>query len=143
MNDAAFRLFELSQQGYCCSQAIAQLGLDSLGRSDADLIRALGGFCGGLRTGRGPCGALLGAVCCISLFLGKGAPDETENENMKDAIAAFSEWFESEYGARYGGVDCLSILEGDFGKRQGRCPALVLASYSKARELVEKAGIIL
>lgn len=137
MNDEIFRLMELSSQGFCCSQAIVQMGLDSLGKNDSDLIRTVGGLCGGLRSGKGPCGAFTGAICFISLFLGKGSAEETEHEELKTTIAAFSEWFESEYASRYGGADCLSILEGDPGNRASRCPSLVLACYAKARVLTD------
>jgi len=132
---------ELSQQGFCCSQSIVQMGLDAMGKHDADLIRAMGGLCGGLGKGEKVCGALSGAACLLSLYTGKGSPDEKEHEETREMLIALQDWFDEEYGKKYGGTACLAILEGKAENRPARCPQIVLETYRKTQELLASAGI--
>lgn len=141
MNDDMFRLMELSGEGYCCSQAIVQMGLEAQGRSDPVLIRAIGGLCGGMGTGKNVCGALSGAVCFLGLYLGKGGPEEEARPEFPRLTTALVDWFTRQYGHRYGGIDCLRLLEGNQANHAKRCPQIVLESYLKAVELLAQAGI--
>lgn len=141
MNEETFRLAELAQQGLCCSQALVQMGLDARGEKNPDLIRTLWGLCVGMRSGDKPCGALSGGVCLLSLYLGKGGPDETERDGAKELVRELVHWFGEEYGGRYGGTDCMQLLEGTFENAPKRCPGIILSVYGKAVELLTKAGI--
>ena len=49
-------------------------------------------------------------------------------------------WFKGEYGAKYGGIRCDEILS-EGGKDMGaRCPAIVLGTFQKVKELLVENG---
>ena len=50
------RMLELSGQGYFCAQILMILALESEGKEDPDLIRAVGGLNGGLGFSGRTCG---------------------------------------------------------------------------------------
>lgn len=141
MNNAMERMMTLSQQGFCCSQVLIMLGLEAQGKSNPDLVRAMGGLCGGVGYSGRACGALTGAVCLLSLYVGRGAPEEREMLFGRSMIDELVQWFEDEYGSRYGGTDCYSILENNPVNRVSRCPLLVYDTFEKAVEILESNRI--
>jgi hypothetical protein len=130
MEDAV-RLHELKQNGYCCSQIILQMGLEAQKKENPDLIQAVSGLCNGLQGGL-LCGILSGGACLLSLL-------KPRDEDMS-AINELAEWFQEEYGAVYGGIDCKDILAGDLLNRSVRCPDILAATYKKVKELAEAYG---
>jgi hypothetical protein len=51
-------------------------------------------------------------------------------------IRCLVEWFEAEFGARYGGIDCALIAGSDLANRLIRCPEIVSAVHAKVQELL-------
>jgi len=143
MNESMIRMMELSQQGFCCSQILVMLGLEAQGKADPDLVRAMGGLCGGIGYSGKNCGALTGAVCLLSMYVGRGAPEEHEVRFGRMMIDELVQWFDDDYGTKYGSVDCNSILENDPMNRISRCPQLVYEAYEKVTEILEKNGLSL
>jgi hypothetical protein len=131
MNDTAREIIRLSQEGYCCSQVILQLGLDSQGDDNPQLVDAVKGLCGGLYSGL-ICGTLTGAACLLSMF--------DKDKAKAIMIPALVEWFQATYTPLYGGITCECIACGDPATRLERCPQILEDTYQKCRALLAEYG---
>jgi C_GCAxxG_C_C family probable redox protein len=140
LNDDLIRMIQLASQGFYCSQILLFMGLEAQGKTDADLIRAMGGLAGGLGFAGDVCGALTGGACLLGLYAGKGTADEEEDPRLNLMVHQLVEWFAAEYGRTYGGTSCEAILGDDPQSRTTRCPALVLATYEKVKVLLLENG---
>ena len=60
MNDTIFRMMRLKAQGFCCAQMLLVLALEAQGKTNADLVRSVGGLCFGINGNGEVCGALSG-----------------------------------------------------------------------------------
>ena len=141
MIDFEARIFELSLEGYGCSQLLVRLALEAQEKDNPDLLRAVSGLHGGVGQSGKLCGALTGGACALSLYAGRGGPGEEEDPSMVPMIRALVDWFEATYGGRYSGVDCARILGGDDRNRLARCPEIILAVHEKAREILASNGL--
>ena len=141
MSDIFDRLFEYSQKGYSCSQVMLLIALESEGKENPDLIRAIGGLRGGLNGSGEVCGALSGGMCFLNYFGGRGSDDEVENANLKPMAKELYEWF-IDYTAEYGGIDCRQILDGDPGNKVQRCPMVVRDTLEKCISLLQEYELI-
>lgn len=139
MNEELFRMLELSQQGFCCSQILLIMGLEAQGKSNPDLVRSMHGLKGGMDPGKN-CGSLTGGCCLLALYAGKGTPEEKPSEHLNEMLRELVEWFQQEYGTLYGGINCSDILENDITKQKERCPQLVFQTYEKVKEILEAHG---
>ena len=99
MDDIQFRMLELSQKGYYCSQILIALFLEAQGKQDPDLVRAMAGLALGAGSSSGTCGALEGGACAIALYVGKGQDSEEQTEQLWLMLAELWEWFENDVGA--------------------------------------------
>lgn len=141
MDDPETRLFELSMEGYGCSQLLVKLALEAQERDNPELLRAVSGLHGGIGQSGKICGALSGGACALALHAGRGGPGEEEDACMVPMIRALVDWFQATYGARHGGIDCADILDGDDRNRLARCPEILLAVHEKVREILESNGL--
>lgn len=139
MNEGMLRMMELAYNGYYCSQILLLLGLETQGKSDPDLIRAMGGLAHGSGFAGGICGTLTGAACLLGLYAGKGTDDEYEDERLKYMLKDLGDWFEQTVGRRYGGITCEAIV-GDRTEIRQRCGAIVAETYAKAMDLLAASG---
>lgn len=139
MDQTTFRIMELDYNGYYCSQILLNLALEAQGKSDPDLVRAMGGLAHGLGNGNGICGTLSGAACLLALYAGKGADHEYEDENLKHMLRDLYDWFEQTFGKRYGDVTCEAIV-GDRTEMRRRCAEVVAETYGKVLELLCAGG---
>lgn len=133
--DAFDRIMELSREGLYCAQIMVQLALDAEGKENPELIEAVRGLCGGFAWSGGPCGALSGGACLLSL-LGRGL-DMSEREEL---VAEFHRWFAGRT-AQFGGEDCNDITGGDRGNMFSVCPGVIIDSYEKCVELLAERGL--
>ncbi len=140
MNVEMVRMIQLAQQGFYCSQILLSLGLEAQGKTNADLIRTMGGLAGGLGFSGDICGVLTGAVCLLGLYAGKGTPEEEEDQRLNLMVDQLVEWFSHGYGQTYGGTSCTAILGDDPQNRTTRCPTLVLETYEKVKVLLMENG---
>jgi C_GCAxxG_C_C family probable redox protein len=138
--DDLLRMQELQQQGFYCSQILLMLGLEAQGKHNPDLIRAMHALCGGLGFTGDICGALTGGTCLLGLYAGKGLPTEEEDFLLRVMIDELVEWFKTEYGQMYGGINCTHILEDNPRNRATRCPAIVANVYQQVKELLVANG---
>ncbi len=130
---------ELSYNGYYCSQILLMLGLECQGKSNPDLVRAMGGLANGCGFAGGPCGALTGGACLLTLYAGKGSDDECQDENLVHMLLDLGAWFTRTYGSRYGDTSCETIV-GDRSEMRQRCGAIVAETYAKVIELLIAGG---
>ncbi|HUJ70195.1 MAG TPA: C-GCAxxG-C-C family protein [Syntrophorhabdales bacterium] len=139
MDDLPFRMLQLKSDGFCCSQIVLILGLETQGRggNSSELVRAAGGLCFGLATGEEVCGALSGGVCLLSLYAGKGTKDEQTDERFLPMAKELNQWFREAHGA--GSVRCNDILAAHQGK--GACGAIVAETFAKVLEILAVHGL--
>jgi C_GCAxxG_C_C family probable redox protein len=136
------KIVELSRQGFFCSQIMMILALESEGKENPDLIRAMGGLNGGLGFTGDVCGCLTGGCCFLSYFLNKGKADELEDPALRDAIADYIRWFRDMTQSAYHGDTCYDITKNKAVKRIENCPPLIEAAMEKCMELLAERGVI-
>lgn len=136
------RMLELSNQGFYCAQILLILALESEGKEDPDLIRAMSGLNGGLGFTGHVCGALTGGCCFLGYFLGKGEAEEIEDPNASSVTAELVRWFEEAVGQEYGGCRCDDILEGNPANKMQRCPQIVEGVFTKCIEILQENGVM-
>jgi hypothetical protein len=138
--DELLRMLELAGQGFHCSQILLFLGLESQGKCNPDLIRAMAGLAGGIGFSGDTCGALTGGACLIALYAGRGTPDEEEHTRLNLMINELVEWFTLEFSECYGGIHCREIIAEDPTNQPARCPGIVTRTYQKAMSLLSENG---
>ncbi len=141
MSDISDRIFEYSQKGYSCSQVMMLVILESEGKENPDMIRALGGLGHGVGGSGEVCGAFTGAMCCLNYYAGKGADSETANENLPKMSEELYDWF-VDYTAEYGGINCRQIVDGDPRNHVQRCPMIVRDTFEKCISILTENGLI-
>jgi len=135
MNEDTFRVMDLAMQGYQCSQILMVLALEAQGKQNSDLVKAMSGLLGGMGCGK-TCGALSGGCCVLGVFAGKSSSETNADERLQGMLRRFAEWFEAEYASRYGGINCTDIVQDDMRNRMARCPAIVIESLGKLKEIL-------
>ena len=136
------RVMELSRCGYFCSQILAVLTLELAGEENPKLIQAMGGLDGGVGYSKGCCGCMTGGACLISYFTGKPGAFEVESPEHKPALAEFTQWFQDEITADYGGINCEDIIGTNPAKRVEYCPQIIAATFEKCVQILEERGLL-
>jgi len=139
MDDLIFRMLPLKKQGYCCSQILILLALEEQGKTNPDLVRAMGGLCWGVAMSGEICGALSGGACLLSLYTAKGEENDRQDDRYASMMADFAAWFHTKIAAEYGGIRCDDILARYPDK--SICATLVSATYEKVMEILVAYGI--
>jgi C_GCAxxG_C_C family probable redox protein len=139
MNDFD-QLMVLRQQGFYCSQILILQGLEMMGKSNPDLVRAMHGLAGGLGFSGELCGALTGGACLAGLYAGKGTPEQLEDPRLLFIIEELVKWFKIEYGQQFDGIRCDEILAGNHQNQSTRCPVIVAGVLQKVKELLVENG---
>ena len=135
MSDDAFQVMDFALQGFQCSQILLLAALESQRRENPDLVRAMSGLLGGMGCGK-TCGALTGGCCLLGLYAGKGSAEQNADDCLQGMLSQFVDWFEAEYTARYGGINCADIVQDDMRKKMARCPTIVTESLRKVKEIL-------
>jgi hypothetical protein len=138
--DDLIRIMELKQQGFYCSQILVLLGLELQGKSNPDLVRSVQALAGGIGFSGNLCGALTGGACLLGLYAGKGKPEEQEDERLNLMLLTLVDWFQTNTGVKYNGMDCDQILEGKQSNIPNRCPGIIQAVYQKSKDLLVEYG---
>jgi hypothetical protein len=140
MNNIGFRIIQLAGKGYCCSQILAILALETQGGENPDLVRAMAGLCMGAGMG-GVCGVFTGAVCVLALYGAKGADSEKAADKLPLMFAELSEWFEQSACASFGGTSCSDIIgEGSSRPNPERCGRLLVDTWGRILEILVENG---
>lgn len=134
------QLIVLRKQGFYCSQILMLQGLEMLGKSNPDLVRAMQGLAGGLGFAGELCGSLTGGASLLGLYAGKGEADQPEDPRIEFLVRDLVKWFKSEYSEQFGGIRCEEILAGNNQNQAIRCPILVTGVLQKVKELLIENG---
>ena len=140
MGDDAFRIMELSLQGFNCSQILMLLALEARGQTDPDLVRSMTGLLTGLGAGK-LCGALTGGCCVLGLVAGKASARDEANPRFAAMLSSFVEWFEERYSKEYGGINCSDIVRDDARLRLERCPMIVAETQERLAQVLAENGL--
>jgi C_GCAxxG_C_C family probable redox protein len=133
-------LIEFRKQGFYCSQIILLKGLEQMGKTNPDLVRAMQGLAGGLGFTGELCGALTGGASLIGLYAGKDTPEQEEDPRLLFMTEDLVKWFKAEYGEQFGGIRCEEILAGNNQNQTTRCPLMVVGVLQKVNELLVENG---
>jgi hypothetical protein len=131
MDNDIRRLHELLREGTCCAVALVQLALEHRGEHNEQLLLAVSGLCGGVRSGL-VCGALTGAVCMMNVL----DPERASPIMVPELVAWFTDAMEHEYG----GINCANIIAGVSLNKTTRCPAVIEETYRHATEILRSHG---
>ena len=143
MDDLGFQMFRLTNAGYCCAQIMLKMALDTEEKENADLLRALNGFCMGVGSAQKTCGVLNGGIAMLGLYAGKGLDTEYAKPEFSGMADDFIGWFENEFGS----TQCQDIIGvcsvTDFQSSQEyrlKCGDILMKSYNKIREILQENG---
>ncbi|MDD5207558.1 MAG: C-GCAxxG-C-C family protein, partial [Desulfobacterales bacterium] len=141
MDDTLIQMLRFASKGYACSQIMVLLALDKCKDTNPALIRAMAGLAYGCGNGAATCGVLTGACCVIGYFAGKGSDEEPANEDLLMMLEELIEWFQNDFGQRYGGISCQAIV-GESGPQASRstCANILSATYSRTVEILSGHG---
>ncbi len=101
----------MAVQRFHCSQALAAVGQEKLGKGGDEVIRAMGAFGGGLGGNGEVCGALAGALAVIGLRHSRAHADEKENPKMWAEAQEMVRRFRDEIVNLQGTIDCRDIAQ--------------------------------
>jgi len=138
MDDIIFQLMRLKAKGYCCAQMILIPALEAQGKTNADLVRSIGGLCFGINWSGEVCGALSGGACLISLYAGKGSDEEVSDDQCTTMMGELVDWFSRAADEEYGGTRCNEILE-RYPDRS-ICGRIAADTYAKCMEILVSHG---
>jgi C_GCAxxG_C_C family probable redox protein len=138
MDDMILQLMRLKAKGFCCAQIVLTLALEAQGKTNADLVRSVGGLCFGINGSGEVCGALSGGACLISLYAGKGGDEEASDDRYMAMMGELVDWFGGAACDEYGGTRCSEILE-RFPDRS-ICGRIVADTYGKCMDILVSHG---
>ncbi|MFH2128599.1 MAG: DVU_1555 family C-GCAxxG-C-C protein, partial [Pseudomonadota bacterium] len=117
------------------------LGLERLGRYNAELIRAMAGLASGCGIGQASCGVLTGAACVLGLYAGGEGGGKKESQLLLPMLAELNQWFAVASGGVDGAVTCQAILEAPSAQAPPwKCAELVARAFVKTMELLSSHG---
>ena len=108
----------MAVQRFHCSQAIAAVGQEKLGKVSDDVLRAMGAFGGGLGGNGEVCGALAGGLAVLGLRYSRANRDEKENPRMWADAQELVRRFRDEVVNQNGAIDCREIASVDWTDRE-------------------------
>lgn len=92
------------------------MGQEKIGRTDEEVVRAVGAFGGGLAGSGSVCGTLLGAVAVVSSLYSRGNLEDRENPRVWGLSNKLVRTFD-ELTACHGGPNCRDIARLDWHDR--------------------------
>ncbi|WP_243156165.1 DVU_1555 family C-GCAxxG-C-C protein [Clostridium sp. C2-6-12] len=136
-------MFKLANSGYCCSQILIIMYLESNRMENISLIKAMAGLCAGVGNTGKTCGVVTGGACLFGLYAGKGIDTGIRDDNLKKMIQEFVQWFEDEFES----TECADIITvdvlNDINKREAypiKCGNIMQKSYNKINEILKENG---
>lgn len=145
MGADAFRMFKLANSGYCCSQILIIMHLESNGMENVPLVKAMAGLCAGVGNTGKTCGIVTGGACLFGIYAGKGIDTQTRDGNLKGMIQKYVEWFEEEFESTQC-VDMITVdVLNDMNNNEGypiKCGNAIQKSYNKIIEILKEYSYI-
>lgn len=133
------RLLELAAQGYYCGQILMILALEERGEENRALVQTMGSLSGGLGFTGKNCGALTGGACLLA-YLAPSEADGVLSGEAQVLITEFVRWFEETIGTPFGGIDCDTILAGDYEPFRV-CSSIIRQVYEKCQALLAEQAV--
>ena len=134
-------MMQLAHRGYSCGQIILALGLETAGRDNPGLIRAMAGLAYGCGTGAGTCGALTGGSVLIGLHAGNGPAGDAGSDRLPLMLESLTTWFSERVGEANGGIDCRAIVgESGPAASRTRCGTIVAETFAEVMEILLANG---
>ncbi|MBU3099228.1 MULTISPECIES: DVU_1555 family C-GCAxxG-C-C protein [Clostridium] len=141
----AFRMFKLANSGYCCSQILIIMYLESNEIENVTLVKAMAGLCAGVGNTGKTCGIVTGGACLFGIYAGKGIDTQTRDGNLKGMIQKYVEWFEEEFESTQC-VDMITVdVLNDMNNNEGypiKCGNAIQKSYNKIIEILKEYSYI-
>jgi len=134
------RMMNYRSQGFFCSQVLILMGLEQMGKSNPDLVRAMHGLSNGLGFSGELCGALIGGAALLGLYAGRGTPEQEDDPRVVFMVEDLVKWFKAEFTCQFGGIRCEEILAGNSQNVGSRCPVLVTGVFQKVKDLLVENG---
>lgn len=143
-DEIVFRMVELAENGYNCSQILITLTLEREGKRNPGLIRSISGLGNGCGFFNETCGILTGAACMISWYAGKGTENESESDKFLPMLQDLNDWFNKEIDGKYQSTRCKDIAGELVGTTEGKqiCGGLLFNTYNKTSEILKSYGFI-
>ncbi|MBP1764918.1 MAG: GCAxxG family protein [Firmicutes bacterium] len=120
------RILELISEQKCCAQIVMAMGLETVGKTDAELIRAMRAPCFGFH-GNHLCGALAAGSCLLSLC---------HEQYSIILVPELFYWFKEKYGS----INCRDII-GTGTVDLARCTDLMAEVHYRCFALLNQYGI--
>ena len=138
-----FKMFKLANCGYCCSQILIIMYLESNEIENIPLVKSMAGLCAGVGNTGKTCGVVTGGACLLALYAGKGLATDVRDDNLKKMIQEFVQWFEEEFES----TECVDIITvdvlNDINEKQAypiKCGNIMQKSYNKINEILKEHG---
>ncbi len=122
-------------KGYCCSQLLMQIFLQSAGEDlnkHHHLLRSMHGLCMGMGGQEGPCGLLVSGATILSLLAGRGAEEERPHPALMSMVQEYQAWF---YKHTQSSGHCHELLAAFQAEKQEKTPNIG-AGHSSCGELL-------
>ncbi len=120
------RIHELISEQKCCAQIVMAMGLETLGKANTELIRAMRAPCYGFH-GNHLCGALVAGSCLLSLC---------HEQYSIILIPELFYWFKGKCGS----LNCIDIIGTEAGDLS-KCIVLMGEVYYRCFVLLNQYGI--
>ena len=116
----------LFESGFFCAESVLLAIAESKGIQSELIPKIATGFCSGISRTCGICGAVSGAILAVSLFYGRGEPQESVDPTYR-AVRELIDRFERKFGS----TNCRDLIGCDLGTEEGR-------TTFKASNLIEQ-----
>lgn len=134
IDTAAARSRELFYGPLCCSESVLLAIAEHQGIDSALVPRMATGFCGGMASLGGPCGALTGAIMGLGLINGRDTGEEPRGA-FDDAVRALIADFEQTFGT----TSCRSLTHCDLRTEAGKAAFRASGQKERCTEYVMRA----
>ncbi len=122
MNPLLMEILPLVHKGYCCSQLLMHIFLQSVGEENPQLVRSMQGLCIGMGGQEGPCGLLPAGACILSLIAGRGHDDDSAHPSLMPMVQEYHTWF---------------VMH---TKSQGQCAELLTSFQAQRQEAINQSN---
>jgi C_GCAxxG_C_C family probable redox protein len=112
---ASERSRELFDSGYYCAESVLLAMTESMGIQSDLIPRIATGFCSGIASSGGMCGAVSGAIMGISIVAGRNSPAEAV-QPCYDLVLQLLHRFSSQHGS----TQCSKLIGCDLGSVEGQ-----------------------
>jgi len=121
-------------EGYNCSQSVVCAFADELGMDEATLYKLAEGFGGGMGTGQGLCGALIGAGMLSGLVNSDGNIDDAGKTKAASVKAAAR--IQKIFAEKAKALTCREIKTGNNGGPYTSCDDCIRIATEAAEEVL-------